>query len=148
MNMIFAYLEYGDMVERCYNDIMRDYPLEDDECIAFAEWLEMNHIPHAHIANESRSSGRNAIIRGAKLKKMGQSRGVWDYEIWIPQPSLVDEEIDDYQLVKIEMKRQKGGTLTPEQKEWQKIYETAGIPCKVCHGAEEAVDFVKSLMYH
>ena len=52
-------------------------PLEDDECIAFAYWLRMNNIPAAHIANESRSSSRNALIRGAKLKKMGQSKGVW-----------------------------------------------------------------------
>lgn len=123
---------------------MRDCPLEDEECIVFAEWLRLNNIPHAHIANESRSSGKNAMIRGAKLKKMGQSRGVWDYEVWVPQHSLVDGEIDDYQLIKIEMKRQKGGVVSPEQKEWQKIYEIAGVPCKICHGAEEAIDFVKS----
>ena len=86
------------------------------------------------------------MIRGAKLKRMGQARGVWDYEIWIPQYSVVDNEIDDYQLVKIEMKRQHGGTVSPEQKEWQKIYETAGVPCKICRGSEEAIEFVQSFM--
>lgn len=132
---------------KCYHRAMVDYPLEDDECIAFSQWLKLQHIPHAHIANESRSSSRSAMIRGAKLKKMGQSRGVWDYEVWVPVPSLIDGEIDDYQLLKIEMKRKKGGTISPEQKEWQKIYEMAGVPCKVCHGAEEAIDFVKNYMY-
>ena len=123
---------------------MKECPLEDDECIVFSQWLKLKNIPHAHIANESRSSSRSAMIRGAKLKRMGQSRGVWDYEVWIPIKSLVDGEIDDYQLIKIEMKRKKGGVVSKEQKEWQKIYEMAGVPCKVCHGADEAIDFVKS----
>jgi len=121
-------------------------PTEDQECEVFASWLKLNNIPHAHIANESRSSSRNAMIRGAKLKRMGQSRGVWDYEIWLPIKNLVDGEIDDYQLLKIEMKRKKGGTVSPEQKAWGKIYEIAGIPCKVCKGAEEAIAFVKEYM--
>lgn len=120
-------------------------PLEDDECIAFADWLRMNNIPAAHIANESRSSSRNALIRGAKLKKMGQSKGVWDYEIFVPIKGITGA-VDCYQQVKVEMKRQKGGTVSPEQKQWGKIYELAGIPCKVCKGADEAIEFVKSFM--
>lgn len=120
-------------------------PLEDDECIAFAYWLRMNNIPAAHIANESRSSSRNALIRGAKLKKMGQSKGVWDYEVFVPIKGITGA-VDCYQQVKVEMKRQKGGTVSPEQKQWGKIYELAGIPCKVCKGADEAIEFVKSFM--
>lgn len=122
-------------------------PIEDDECIDFADWLRDNNIPHAHIANESRSSSKNAIIRGAKLKKMGQSKGVWDYEIYIPIKGITGA-VDCYQQVKIEMKRKKGSTVSPEQKEWGKIYELAGIPCKICKGADEAIEFVKNLMYN
>lgn len=122
-----------------------DCPLEDDECVIFSSWLNYNNIPHAHIANESRSSSRNALIRGAKLKKMGQSRGVWDYEVYIPIKGVTGK-VDCYELVKIEMKRKKGGTVSPEQKAWGKVYELAGINCKVCKGADEAIDFVKSFM--
>ena len=120
-------------------------PLEDDECITFSNWLYTNNIPHAHIANESRSSSRNAMIRGAKLKRMGQSRGVWDYEVYIPIKGVTGE-VDSYQQLKIEMKRRKGGTVSAEQKKWGSIYEMAGIPCKVCKGADEAIAFVKSYM--
>lgn len=81
------------------------------------------------------------MIRGAKLKRMGQSAGVWDYEVFVPIAGITGE-IDDYQLLKIEMKRKYGGTVSPEQKQWQKVYETAGIPCKVCKGAKEAIEFV------
>lgn len=122
-------------------------PTEDNECVKFHMWLQVRHIPHAHIANESRSSSRNAMIRGAKLKRMGQSAGVWDYEIFVPVYGI-DKTIDDYQLLKIEMKRQKGGTVSEQQKEWGKIYETAGIPNKICKGADEAIAFVEQFMYN
>lgn len=119
-------------------------PLEDIECIQFATWLRNHNIPHAHIANESRSSTKNAMIRGAKLKRMGQCAGVWDYEVYVPIYDI-DGEIGEYQLLKIEMKRQRGGgsTTSKEQKDWGKVYDMAGIPCKVCFGCEEAVKFVK-----
>ena len=122
-------------------------PLEDDECIKFHRWLVLRNIPHAHIANESRSSSRSAMIRGAKLKRMGQSAGVWDYEIFVPVYGI-DKTIDDYQLLKIEMKRRQGGTVSPEQKAWGKIYETAGIPNKICKGADEAIEFVEQFVYN
>lgn len=125
--------------------MVNNVPLEDDECIVFSDWLKVNNIPHAHIANESRSSSRNAMIRGAKLKRMGQSKGVWDYEVFVPIKGITGA-VDCYQQVKVEMKRQKGGTVSPEQKQWGKVYELAGIPCKVCKGAEEAIDFIKSFM--
>lgn len=118
-------------------------PLEDDECKTFHRWLQLNYIPHTHIANESRGGSRAAMIRGAKLKAMGQSAGVWDYEIFLPIKGITGE-VDAYQLVKIEMKRTKGGRLSEEQKEWGDIYEKAGIPCAVCKGAKEAIEQVET----
>ena len=120
-------------------------PLEDDECIAFSDWLKAKGIPHCHIANESRSSSKSAMIRGAKLKRMGQSRGVWDYEVFVPIRGITGA-IDCYELLKIEMKRRQGGVVSPEQKTWGKIYELAGITCKVCKGADEAIRFVSQYL--
>ena len=97
--------------------------------------------------NESRSGGKNAMIRGAKLKRMGQSRGYWDYDIFIPVKGVTDE-IDCYELIKIEMKRKKGGVISPEQKKWGEIYKMSGIPCKICKGADEAIDFVEKFLYN
>ncbi|MBP5470020.1 MAG: hypothetical protein J6Z11_12340 [Candidatus Riflebacteria bacterium] len=126
--------------------VVKDFnPLEDDECIAFSDWLKANNIPHCHIANESRSSSKSAMIRGAKLKRMGQSRGVWDYEVFIPIRGI-SGQIDCYEMVKIEMKRRKGGIVSEEQKTWGKIYELSGIPCKICKGADEAIKFIKSYL--
>ncbi len=117
-------------------------PTEYEECVAFVEWLNINGIPHSHCANESQSGGKNAMIRGAKLKRIGQSRGVFDYDIYVPIHGITGE-VDCYELIKIEMKRKKGGSVSREQKEWQKIYEMAGIPCKICRGADEAIEFVQ-----
>ena len=115
---------------------------EYEECKIFVQWLKIHNIPHSHCANESQSGGKNAVIRGAKLKAIGQSKGVFDYDVYVPIYGITNE-IDCYQLIKIEMKRKKGGTVSPEQKNWLKIYKLAGIPSKICKGADEAIKFVK-----
>ena len=122
-------------------------PTEYDECVVFTDWLRLNHIPHSHCANESQSGSKAAMIRGAKLKRIGQSRGVYDYDVYIPHKGITGA-VDCYELIKIEMKRIKGGTVSPEQKQWAEVYEMAGIPNKVCKGAKEAIDFVKSFLYN
>jgi hypothetical protein len=119
-------------------------PLEEVEAKIFHQWLEQNKIPHTHIANESNSGKRDAAIRARKMKEMGVARGVWDYEVYVPVYDC-DKEFVEYQLLKIEMKRQRGGgsTVSMEQKGWGIVYNLAGIPHKICYGAQEAIDFVK-----
>ena len=79
------------------------------------------------------------------MKRMGQSKGVWDYEIFVPIRGITGR-VDCYEQVKIEMKRVRGGSVSPEQKAWGKIYELAGIRCKVCRGADEAIKFIDDIM--
>ena len=120
-------------------------PLEDDEAVAFADWLRAMHLPHTHVANEVGGSTKSAKLRAIKAKRMGQTAGVWDYEVFIPIQNICGE-VDAYQEVRIELKRRKGGTLSGAQKNWQKIYELAGIPCAVCKGAEAAISFIQTVM--
>lgn len=116
-------------------------PFEDDEAVLFAEWLRAMRIPHTHIANEIGGSTAGAKVRALKAKRMGQTAGVWDYEIFLPVTN-VDGEIDAYQEVRVELKRRNGGVVSMAQKQWGKVYELAGIPCAVCRGAEKAIEFV------
>ena len=120
-------------------------PLEDDEAIAFADWLRAKQIPHTHIANEIGGSTRTAKLRAIKAKRMGQTAGVWDYEIFIPITNIFGE-VDAYQEIRVELKRRKGGTVSEVQKRWGDIYEMAGIPSQVCKGAEEAILFVEKVI--
>lgn len=123
---------------------MNTTPLEDDESKAFHRYLELKGYPHCHIANESNGGSQYARIRGAKMKAMGQSKGVWDFEVFIPVKGITGT-IDCYQEVRVEMKRQKGGTVSPEQRAWGRVYEKTGIPCRICKGAEEAIKFIEEI---
>ena len=110
-------------------------PTEYSECQAFHHYLEMKGIPHTHIGNESQLGGRAGIIRGARLKAIGQSKGFPDYLLVV-----------NGQLVAIEMKRQKGGRLSPEQKQWLEALTGCGVKCFVCRGATQAIETVQSLL--
>ena len=110
-------------------------PTEFQECQVFHRWLELNHIRHTHIGNESQMSGRAGAIRGSKLKSIGQSKGFPDYLV-----------IVNRQLIAIEMKRQKGGKVSTEQWDWLQALEDCGIRTFVAHGANEAMETVQSCM--
>lgn len=119
-------------------------PTEDEEAYVFHNYLEMKNIPHTHIANEGGYGNKQAMVRGMKAKRMGQSKGVWDYEIFIPIKGITGT-VDTYQEVRVELKRQKGGVVSSEQKSWGRIYEKAGIPCRICKGANEAIKFIEEI---
>ena len=121
-------------------------PIEDVECQDFHKWLDDRNIPHEHIPNESRSSKKDAIIRGRKLKSLGVSAGYWDYEVYIPVMDI-DGTIGGYELIKIEMKRAKKSLskVSDDQKNWGKIYEQAGLECFICYGAAEAEKVVEEV---
>lgn len=120
-------------------------PLEDDEAIAFADWLRAQHIPHTHVANEIGGSTKTAKLRAIKAKRMGQTAGVWDYEIFIPITNIFGE-VDAYQEIRVELKRTRGSTTSQAQKKWGEVYELAGIPCAICKGAEKAIEFVQNII--
>lgn len=98
-------------------------PLEHDEQVAFVSWFKMKfpHIRILAIPNGTRASIGAAI----KAKKEGVSSGVPD--LYIPAWKLW-----------VEMKRQKGGTVSPEQKEWIHYLEVIGDKVIVARGCEDA----------
>ena len=122
-------------------------PLEEDEQTAFVQWCHLKQIPVHHSGNEIGGSTRDVKMRAVKMKRMGTSKGFWDLVVFVPIKGVTGE-IDAYQQIMIEMKRRRGGTVSPEQKEWGKIYETAGIPNKICKGADEAIEFVEQFIYN
>lgn len=117
--------------------IINPIPLEDDEHIAFVDWFELAHptIDLIHIPNgELRDSNRQrAMIRGRKLKRMGVKKGVWD---------LLFPDI----FLWVEMKRQKGGRLTPEQKLFRERREAAGYKCLVANGWLDGMAKIKEYL--
>lgn len=112
-----------------YNHTM--IPTEAQEQITFVEYLKLKQIPHFRVPNET-------FTRSWKQKAMNKALGV---SAGVPDLFL----IVDNQLVAIEMKRTKGSTTSPAQKQWLELLNNAGIPGRICFGAAEAIDYVKNL---
>lgn len=119
-------------------------PKEEDEQIAFVQWCRYNKIIVHHSGNEIGGSTRSLKTRAIKMKKMGTSKGFPDLLVFIPQKGVTGR-VDAYQPAAIEMKRKKGSTTSPEQKEWLRVLEKAGIPCRICKGCEEAIKFINEV---
>lgn len=107
-------------------------PIERDEQIALFQWAKLNtgkypclkymyHIPNGGSRNK---------IEAANLKRQGVKRGVPD--ICLPAPC------GGYNGLYIELKRQKSGKLSEDQKDWIEVLNNNGYLATVCHGWEQA----------
>lgn len=98
-------------------------PSESDEQIGFLQWFERKFqgVRIFHIPN----GGHRAISVAKKMKAEGVKPGVPD--LYVPAWKLW-----------IEMKRQKGGTLSADQRDWIAYLEGIGDTTIVGRGAEDA----------
>jgi len=97
---------------------------EDQEQMAFVQWFR-RQFPAVRIFAIP-SGGHRHIAVAAKLKATGVVPGIPD--LFIPEWK-----------VWVEMKRVKGGRLSPHQKDWIAYLESVGYNCIVANGFEEAV---------
>jgi len=108
-----------------------DYvPTESDDQILLAVWLKKKGIRFTASAN----GGKRNYYEAIKLKRMGVSPGFPDIEI--PYPS------GKYHGLYIELKRKKGGKVSPEQAEWLQYLRDKGYYAEIAHGFEEAKEIV------
>lgn len=104
---------------------------EYNESVKLHRWLEVRGIKHFHCPNENYGNTW-ASVSGAR---MGVSKGVPDYFIFLPNGVNAC----------IELKRSDGyAYASKDQKDWLAFLSSRGFRVAVCHGAEEAVDFLKS----
>ena len=99
------------------------YPSEHDEQVGFVNWFrgEFPGVLIFAIPN----GGRRSISVAKGLKAEGVTRGIPD--LFVPAWGLW-----------IEMKRVKGGSLSPDQKKIIKYLDGAGHKCIVGRGATDA----------
>ena len=88
------------------------------------------------------NGGRRSKHEGAKLRAEGMRRGVPDLLIFSAPPALEGKV-----GTALEMKRQKGGRLSAEQKEWLKAVEDQGWHTIVGRGAKDALEQLASAGY-
>ena len=108
-------------------------PTEHQEGVALMQWAQFHSIARKflfHIPN----GGARAIATARNLKAEGVKPGIPDY--FLPYPS------NGRPGLFIELKRQKGGVVSPEQKEWIRRLKSVGYAVHVAKGWEECVKII------
>jgi hypothetical protein len=113
-------------------------PKEADEQRAVVQWLRLKRVLFCAVPNGGwRSKAEAAIFIG-----LGLERGVPDILIFDPPPA------NEHAVgVALEMKRQKGGRLSPEQKGWLQELADRRWVSLVARGAKEAIGELQKLGY-
>lgn len=125
----------------CYNEIMVKYtangcPSEDDEEHVLSDYCDVRGWRHTHFSNETYTTSWK---QKNKMKYLGVHSGVPDHLVLVPNKS------GRFYTVYVEMKRQKGGTISDSQFEWIMDLLTAGQYVAVCEGGSEAVEYVEAV---
>ncbi len=110
-------------------------PTEDQEQRTVAQFLDLLGFRWSHTPNE----GKRNVANGARLKAAGMKKGCPDILIFDRPPD------SDYVGVAIELKRQRGGRLSDEQREWLDALTERGWLTRCCKGADEAIKFVREV---
>lgn len=108
-------------------------PLEKDEQIALVQWLELKHYTFTAIPNSTYTTSW-------KQKALNKATGL---RAGFPDLLIITKNCPC--LIAIELKRVKGGVVSPEQKKWLKALNAAGVPAMVCNGFDEAIKFINEM---
>lgn len=111
-------------------------PIEDEEEHVLSDYCELKGWLHTHFSNEMYTTSWK---QKHKMKYLGVHSGLPDHFILVPVHNKV------LTPVYIEMKRQKGGTISDEQYRWVHALRLAGQYATVCAGGGEAIEVVESI---
>jgi len=110
---------------------------EFEEQAAFVEYLSL--LEHQGKIQTYTALPNNLYTKSWKQKTKQKKEGL--------RPGFPDLCIvTNKQVVFIEMKRKKGGTLSAYQKEWIASFNNIGIRAKVCKGFDEAKAFIDEIL--
>ena len=120
-------------------------PLEEDEQATVIRWGEMmvstGQEPRLRFLVGSASGARLTVGNLMKLKRAGVIKKAWpDLHLAVAHFSSHD---DQYFSLFIELKRIKGGVLSPEQAEMHDLLRDEGNKVVVCKGSDRAIDELK-----
>lgn len=115
----------------CMKSRSDDIPSEDHEQMHFVQWFRRTY-QGVLIYSIPNGGARHPAV-AARMKATGTVKGIPD--LHVPEWSLW-----------IEMKRQKGGVVSPEQKEQMSYLESIGNTCMVCAGNEIAQQMTRDFV--
>ena len=113
---------------------------EDQEQMTVMSWAHKTKFKDGRLSDYLfyiPNGGSRNIIEETKLKKMGVKAGVPDLQLIVPNGQVHG--------LWIELKAQKG-KLQPSQQIMIQRLEAQGYLCKVCFGADEAINEIKKYL--
>lgn len=115
-------------------------PLEDAEQRIIFQWAAMETAAHPELGllYAIPNGGKRAIKTAIALKAQGVKSGVPDMCLPVSRGG--------YHGLYIELKRQKGGTVSETQKSWITALAGQGYKAVVCRGAEDAIGTIKNYL--
>ena len=108
-------------------------PSEDSEQEAVVEYCRLRSIPIIHIPNE----GKRSMSYGAKMKRMGLSKGFPD--LFIPKP------MNGAHGLFIELKTDTG-KISADQEAWLMFLSREGYKAFVCRGFNAAKSVIEKYL--
>jgi hypothetical protein len=110
-------------------------PTEAQEGTMLVAYLRTRGFSFTHIPNETGSSPE-AKRRAIRMKQQGTAKGFPDYIVFVPSGTVY-----------VELKRQRGSRISPEQKEWVDYINTIpGCAATVAKGSKAAIEFIESFL--
>ena len=115
-------------------------PSEDEEQILVMNWAELakGKWPELELLFHIPNGGKRGKREAARFRDMGVKAGVPDLCLPVPR--------GNYAGLYIEMKRRKGGVVSPEQKKWIASLRGRGYVAEVARGGAEAVAIIEGYL--
>lgn len=112
---------------------------EKNEVALFVRYCDLHGIMCVHVPNEFPLGGlRNKFAYINMLKSQGYKKGFPDL--------IVFAKNKKHSILFLELKREKGGVVSKDQKDWIKWLTDAGYYAKVVKGNKEAVEVLEKYL--
>lgn len=115
-------------------------PTEQQEQIALMQWTELNkgRLPELELLFHIPNGGKRGVREASIFRAAGVKSGVPDLCLPVAR--------GDYHGLYIELKRIKGGTISPTQIRWARDLEKQGYAVALCRGWREAVEVLEEYL--
>lgn len=115
-------------------------PSESVEQIHLFHWaiIQRGKYPELDLMYHIPNGGKRDVTTAKRLKAEGTKAGVPDIHLPVAR--------NGFHGLYIEMKKQKGGKLSKDQKEWLKALSDQGHYVAVCKGCDAAIEVIKDYL--
>ena len=114
------------------------FPKEYSEQVTVFEWAKFCKLDGIDLLYATLNGVRLPIGLARKMKRAGLKAGPPDINLDVPRHG--------FNGLRIEMKREKGGTISLAQREWHEALRKEGYKVVVARGAQAAIEAIKEYL--